>query len=202
MLCRRMFLKSSAFVAATLLSAKTLFADILETDLLEADRLEEAEGGFPVGKLSLYNVNLNERLTVTYRNSFGEYYEDALQALNALFRCHYNNEMTKMDLRVIEYLNRLDNSLGGLPLAVLQRQAQEQIQRGSEEQPAHEGNGHRSRHPEARARPDQACRSFPCRRRRRVLPPARVRPHRLRSLQVVGVTPGSIKGSGWNPVSA
>jgi len=113
MLCRRMFLKSSAFVAATLLSAKTLFADILETDLLEADRLEEAEGGFPVGKLSLYNVNLNERLTVTYRNSFGEYCEDALQALNSLFRCHYNNETTKMDLRVIEYLNRLDNILGG-----------------------------------------------------------------------------------------
>ena len=114
MLCRRMFLKSSAFIAASLLSAKSIFADILENDLLEADGHEEGEGGgFPVGKLSLYNVNLNERLTVTYRNSFGEYYEDALQALNALFRCHYNNEMTKMDLRVIEYLNRLDNILGG-----------------------------------------------------------------------------------------
>ena len=101
MLCRRMFLKSSAFFAATLLGAKSAFANLMES------------GGLPEGKLSLYNLNLNERLTVTYRNSLGEYCDEALQALNWLFRCHYTNEVANMDLRVIEYLNRLDNSLGG-----------------------------------------------------------------------------------------
>lgn len=99
-----MFLKSSAFFAATLLGAKSAFAKIVDGN--EAGTLAE-------GKLSLYNLNLNERLTVTYRNAMGEYCQEALQALNWLFRCHYTNEMTKMDLRVIEYLNRLDNTLGG-----------------------------------------------------------------------------------------
>lgn len=104
-----MFLKSSAFFAATLLCARSAFANILETDLLDVAQ----GGGLPEGKLSLYNVNLGERLTVVYRNCFGEYCQEALQALNNLFRCHYNHEMTNMDVRIIEYLNRLDQSLGG-----------------------------------------------------------------------------------------
>ena len=96
-----MFLKSTAFFAATLLGAKSAIAKMVDG------------GGLPEGKLSLYNVNNRERLTVTYRNSLGEYCEDAMQALNWLLRCHITNETTKMDLRVLEYLNRLDNSLGG-----------------------------------------------------------------------------------------
>ncbi|HBG07306.1 MAG TPA: hypothetical protein DDY22_17565 [Geobacter sp.] len=110
MLCRRMFLKSSAFFAATVLGAKSAFAKIIEGDLLER---ELVNGGLPEGKLSLYNQNIGERLSVTYRNSFGEYCNDALQAINWLFRCHGSNETTSMDLRVIEYLNRLDDGLGG-----------------------------------------------------------------------------------------
>ncbi|WP_224961994.1 YcbK family protein [Geomonas subterranea] len=101
MLCRRMFLKSSAFFAATVLGARSALAKFMEG------------GGAPEGKLSLYNVNCRERLTVIYRNSLGEYCDDALQALNWIFRCHHTNETTAMDLRVLEYLNRLDNSLGG-----------------------------------------------------------------------------------------
>ena len=105
-----MFLKSSAFFAATVLGAKSAFAKIIEGDLLER---ELVNGGLPEGKLSLYNQNIGERLSVTYRNSFGEYCNDALQAINWLFRCHGSNETTSMDLRVIEYLNRLDDGLGG-----------------------------------------------------------------------------------------
>jgi len=101
MLCRRMFLKSSAVFAATMLGARSAFAKVVES------------GSALEGKLSLYNANIGERLTVTYRNSLGEYCDDALQALNWIFRCHNTNETTNMDLRVIEYLNRLDNSLGG-----------------------------------------------------------------------------------------
>jgi uncharacterized protein YcbK (DUF882 family) len=96
-----MFLKSSTFFAATLLGARSAFAKVLDG------------GGLPEGKLSLYNVNNRERLSVVYRNSLGEYCEDALQALNWLLRCHITNETTNMDVRVLECLNRLDNSLGG-----------------------------------------------------------------------------------------
>lgn len=101
LLCRRMFFKSSAFLAATMLGAKSAFAKLIDGD------------GAPEGKLSLYNRNIGERLTVTYRNCLGEYCDDALHSINWLFRCHETNETTKMDLRVLEYLNRLDNSLGG-----------------------------------------------------------------------------------------
>jgi uncharacterized protein YcbK (DUF882 family) len=96
-----MFLKSSAIFAATILGAKSAFAKMVDHEAL------------PEGKLSLYNTNNRERLTVTYRNSLGEYCEDALHAINWALRCHITNETTKMDVRVLEYLNRLDNSLGG-----------------------------------------------------------------------------------------
>lgn len=100
-LCRRMFLKTTAFFAASLLGAKSAFAKVIDLARL------------PEGKLSLYSVNNRERLTVTYRNSLGEYCDEALQALNWLLRCHITNETTQMDLRVIESLNRLDDVLGG-----------------------------------------------------------------------------------------
>lgn len=100
-----MFLKSSALFAATLVGAKSAFAKFVEP-FVDA-------GGAPEGKLSLFNTNTRERLTVTYRNSLGEYCQDALQSLNWMFRCHNTNETAQMDLRVVEYLNRLDNSLGG-----------------------------------------------------------------------------------------
>jgi uncharacterized protein YcbK (DUF882 family) len=96
-----MFLKSSALLAATVLTAKSAFAKLIDTE------------GFPEGRLALFNTNTRERLIVTYRDSLGEYYQDALQSLNWLFRCHNTNETTTMDLRVLEYLNRLDNLLGG-----------------------------------------------------------------------------------------
>jgi uncharacterized protein YcbK (DUF882 family) len=101
LVCRRMFLKSSAFFAATLFGAKTAFAKFVDGD------------GVPEGKLSLYNINNHERVTVTYRNSLGEYCDEALKSLNWILRCHNTNETTEMDLRVLEYLNRLDNHLGG-----------------------------------------------------------------------------------------
>lgn len=101
MTCRRAFLKSSLYLAATLLTAKNAIAKIGEGASL------------PVGKLSLFNTNTRERLTVTYRNALGEYDPAALNTLNWIFRCHDTNETTNMDLNVIEYLNRLDNELGG-----------------------------------------------------------------------------------------
>ena len=98
---RRVFLKSSLVLAVSLLGAKTVFAKLWDG------------AGPREGKLSLHNINNNERLTVSYRNELGEYNPEALTALDWIFRCQITNETTAMDLRVLEYLNRLDNSLGG-----------------------------------------------------------------------------------------
>ena len=94
--CRRAFLKSSLFFAATILSSKSALA-----------KLWVEHGRMPEGRLSLHNINNNERLTVTYRNELGVYDSEALQALNWALRCHTTNETTSMDLRVIEHLHRL-----------------------------------------------------------------------------------------------
>ena len=99
--CRRAFLKSSLYFAATLLCAKSALAKVWDGASL------------PEGKLSLHNVNTNERLSVTYRDLRGEYDPEALKALNWALRCHTTNETTEMDLKVIEYLNRLNHALGG-----------------------------------------------------------------------------------------
>jgi uncharacterized protein YcbK (DUF882 family) len=99
--CRRAFLKSSLYFAASLICAKSAFAKLWDGATP------------PVGKLSLHNLNTRERLTVSYRNAQGEYDPQALKALNWALRCHTTNETTVMDLRVIEYLNRLDHALGG-----------------------------------------------------------------------------------------
>ncbi|HJV64852.1 MAG TPA: DUF882 domain-containing protein [Geomonas sp.] len=112
MLCRRMFLKSSALFAATFLGAKSALAKLTDADHL-ANQLSEDKLKLPEGKLSLYNINNRERLTVTYRNSLGEYCQDALHSLNWILRCHNTNETTEMDLRVLEYLNRVVNCFGG-----------------------------------------------------------------------------------------
>jgi len=100
--CRRAFLKSSLYFTATILSSKSALA-----------KLWEERGRLPEARLALHNINNNERLTVTYRNEVGVYDSGALQALNWALRCHTTNETTSMDLRVIEYLHRLDQALGG-----------------------------------------------------------------------------------------
>jgi uncharacterized protein YcbK (DUF882 family) len=65
------------------------------------------------GSLSLYNTHTEERLAVTYRNADGAYDIDALNALNWFMRCHFTNQQTIMDVSTIEFLNLLDNRLGG-----------------------------------------------------------------------------------------
>jgi uncharacterized protein YcbK (DUF882 family) len=67
----------------------------------------------PEGRLSLYNLHTDERLTVVFRGKSGEYDAQALQALNHILRCHYTNQVGTMDVRVLEFLNAVDHQLGG-----------------------------------------------------------------------------------------
>lgn len=100
-LSRRLFLKAS--LAGALLLA------------MENPAFSKATGDIrlPEGKLSLYNTHSKERLTVDYRDPFGNYSLDAFKSLNEILRCHYTGEVTDMDVRVIEYLNIVDKKLGG-----------------------------------------------------------------------------------------
>jgi len=64
-------------------------------------------------QLTLYNIHNKETLSVTFRTPSGEYDPEALKAINQIMRCHYTEEVAEIDTRVIEYLNSVDNALGG-----------------------------------------------------------------------------------------
>jgi uncharacterized protein YcbK (DUF882 family) len=98
---RRTLLKT-AFAGALGLCARQAFPDDRRT-----------AGGLPEGRLSLYNIHTAEKLEVAYRDSRGCYDPDALDAMDRLLRCHYTQEVTRIDIQVIEYLNAVDKSLGG-----------------------------------------------------------------------------------------
>lgn len=70
-------------------------------------------GDLPEGRLSLFNIHTAEKLEVTYRDRKGRYDPEALDAMDRLLRCHTTQEVARIDIRVIEYLNTVDKSLGG-----------------------------------------------------------------------------------------
>lgn len=67
----------------------------------------------PEGRVSLYNLQTDERLSVTYRTDSGVYDQGALRDLNHLLRCHHTNESTVMDVRLIEFVNLVQRRIGG-----------------------------------------------------------------------------------------
>lgn len=65
------------------------------------------------GILSFYNTHTLERLTVRYRGEDGEYDREALAALDYHLRCHATGIVTAIDVRVIEFVDLVDQRLGG-----------------------------------------------------------------------------------------
>jgi len=93
---------------------KTVFAGsfvILAGQAFPDDR--RPGGGLPEGRLSLFNIHTDETLEVVYRDRRGCYDTGALDSLDRLLRCHYTQEVARIDIRVIEYLNAVDKILGG-----------------------------------------------------------------------------------------
>ena len=76
------------------------------------DFSEARVGGMPERRLSLYNIHTDERLEVVYRDGTGRYNPAALGALNHFLRCHYTQQVAKIDPHVIEFLSRVDQRLG------------------------------------------------------------------------------------------
>lgn len=67
----------------------------------------------PGGRLALYNIHTSERLQAEFRDREGRYDPDALAAIDRILRCHYTDEVARIDIDVIDYLDAVDKSLGG-----------------------------------------------------------------------------------------
>jgi uncharacterized protein YcbK (DUF882 family) len=67
----------------------------------------------PPAELLLHNTHTGERLEVAYRDRSGDYDPAALAAVDRILRCHYTGEVAHIDIRVIEFLNLVDKTLGG-----------------------------------------------------------------------------------------
>jgi uncharacterized protein YcbK (DUF882 family) len=65
------------------------------------------------GVLSFYNTHTLERLTVRYRGEDGQYDREALAALNYHLRCPATGIVAAIDVRVIEFVDLVDQRLGG-----------------------------------------------------------------------------------------
>ncbi|MFZ5774002.1 MAG: YcbK family protein [Thermodesulfobacteriota bacterium] len=98
---RRSFLKASLF---------TTLACLLGADKAWANLPEE---GFAPGRLHLYNIHTGEKARVTFRGWDGQYDQEAIDRINWLLRCHYTNEEHPIDPVTLEYLNQVDQLLGG-----------------------------------------------------------------------------------------
>lgn len=96
---RRLFLKSS-LAGMALLGTRLCFPDMA------------AGATHPDGRLRLYNANTDERLTVRYRTRSGRYDPAALNDLNYLLRCTHTNQVCRMDVQLLEFLNHIAKSVG------------------------------------------------------------------------------------------
>jgi uncharacterized protein YcbK (DUF882 family) len=62
--------------------------------------------------VSMYNTHTDETLTVTFRDGQG-YIPDALDKVNRFLRCHYNNEVHRIEPGLMDLLARVDGLYGG-----------------------------------------------------------------------------------------
>jgi uncharacterized protein YcbK (DUF882 family) len=63
-------------------------------------------------RISFYNTHTNESLTVNYIDKNGFFDPTALNQLNSLFRCHYNDEVHPIDPRLFVLLDAVRTRLG------------------------------------------------------------------------------------------
>jgi len=93
MITRRNFLKTITAVALAGSAENVLALD-------EKDRV-----------LNLHNIHTGEKLDIKYCSS-GAYDSDAINEINHLMRCHYNNEIKPIDIRTIDLLCDVKDIIG------------------------------------------------------------------------------------------
>jgi len=65
----------------------------------------------PERRLRLYNIHTDESLDISYFSS-GSYDFEALGKINHLLRCHYNNTVKPIDIRVLDLLCDVKTRVG------------------------------------------------------------------------------------------
>ena len=93
---RRFFLQSS-LVGMALLGCRLLFPEVASAASLQEE-----------GRIRLYNVSRDERLTVRYRSRSGRYDREALKDINYLLRCNHTKHVHRIDIRLLEFLNTIE----------------------------------------------------------------------------------------------
>jgi uncharacterized protein YcbK (DUF882 family) len=93
MITRRKFLKS-CLIGASLFSFHTAFASTA------TDRI-----------LNMENIHTGEHLNIQYCFS-GVYDDEALEKINYFLRCHYTNEVMRIDVRVLDFLCDIKDFIG------------------------------------------------------------------------------------------
>ena len=93
MITRRNFLQAMAAAAVFYPLRKVLASDNTER------------------RLSLYNIHTDESLDTTYFSA-GRYDFEALEKINHLLRCHYNNQVKPIDIGVLDLLCDVKNRIG------------------------------------------------------------------------------------------
>ena len=66
----------------------------------------------PDGRIRFYNTHTDERLTVQYRSHSGRYDREALRDINYLLRCNHSNIVHRVDIRLLEFLNYIEKTVG------------------------------------------------------------------------------------------
>ena len=61
--------------------------------------------------LNLHNIHTGEKLAVDYYSS-GAYDRNALNEINRIMRCHFNNELKPIDVSVLDLLCDIKDSIG------------------------------------------------------------------------------------------
>ncbi len=94
MISRRAFVKTMALMTMSAWAGGNVFA------LGKEERV-----------LNIRNIHTNEKLDVKYFSS-GTYDPEALNEINRLMRCHYNNEIKPIDVRVLDLLCDIKDAIG------------------------------------------------------------------------------------------
>jgi uncharacterized protein YcbK (DUF882 family) len=75
--------------------------------------VQAAPTGSLPGRLALYITHTREAATVVYRDAAGRYDAEALRRLDRLLRCHFTDEVARIDVGTLEFLRAVDQALGG-----------------------------------------------------------------------------------------
>lgn len=64
------------------------------------------------GRINLVDVHTSERLSIVYRDGEGIYDESAIMAIDRTLRCHGDQDMLPISLKLIEFIDHLQDNFG------------------------------------------------------------------------------------------